>query len=292
MALRVNGELIPEAAIQYELDRLVKFYSDYMTPEKIKEQMDALRKRAREQAIGAKLLIREADRLNLKVSPVEVDATLKRMESNAGGVEAFDRLLRTQNLTRAGLRAGIERGRKVDVLVDRVTSEVADPTELEIREHFEQHADEYTKPERAQAQHILLKPASESEADRAVAWSRLQEIRQRVEEGADFSEMAAAHSECPSGKKAGGSLGWFGRGATLPQIDQAVFSMQVGALSEIVQTPLGLHIFKKIGEDKGGAVLLEDVSDKIREFLRHVRRGEALSAYVEELKKKAVIEEE
>ena len=46
MALRVNGEEIPEEAIRFELDRLVKFYSNHMSADQIRHQMDALREKA------------------------------------------------------------------------------------------------------------------------------------------------------------------------------------------------------------------------------------------------------
>jgi peptidyl-prolyl cis-trans isomerase C len=292
MPLRVDGEAIPDAAIQYELDRLVKFYAQYMPPEQIKAQMDALRKRAREQAIGAKLLIREADRLDLRVPTDDVEARLAEMEKNAGGGDVFERKLRDQKISMAELRAGIERGRKVDLLVERITADVTDPTEEEIRLHFEQHSQEYARPDRAQAQHILLRPASHSEADRAVAVSRLEELKRKIQDGADFAQMAATYSDCPSGKKTGGSLGWFSRGMTVPEIDNAIFALQMGELSEIVETRLGYHLLKKIGEETGRAVELAEVSDRVRDFLRHAKRGEALSAYVEELKKKATIEDD
>ena len=53
--IRVNGEPLPEAAIRFELDRLVRFYREHLPAEQLNAQMDTLRRRAREQAIGAKL---------------------------------------------------------------------------------------------------------------------------------------------------------------------------------------------------------------------------------------------
>ncbi|MBN1557247.1 MAG: peptidylprolyl isomerase [Lentisphaerae bacterium] len=290
MSIRVNGQPIPDSAIRFELDRLVKFYSAHMSAEQLRAQMDTLREKARQQAIGARLLIEESNKLDIFVPPEEVENRLGEMIEHAGGREAFEALLQRQGLTEAQVRRSIEQGRRVDRLVDRITEGVSDPTEEEVRAHFQAHRKEYTRPDRVQAQHILVKPASGSEADRETARSALLEIRHRVEAGADFADEAAAHSECPSGRTTGGSLGWFSRGMMLPAFDRAVFEMENGALSDVVETPLGFHLIHKLDAETGGPADYEDVYDKIRDFLRHVRRGEAIAAHVAELKQKAVIE--
>ena len=290
MTIRVNGEEIPEAAVQFELNRPVKFYAKHISPEQIREQMGLLKKKAKEQAIGAKLLIAEALRLNLRAPPASVDARFNKMVDDAGGSEAFNELLGKQNLTEDILRESIGRGRQVDMLIEKITEGISDPTEAEMAEHFRKHAREYVKPDRAQAQHILIKAGSDSEEDKKHARSRLLEIRKRIEEGASFADQAAAYSDCPSGRKTGGSLGWFSQGMMVPEFDRAVFSMEVGQLSEVIETSLGYHIILKTAHEDGGEATFDEVRDKIHEFLRHTRRGQAISEYVNDLKKKAVIE--
>jgi len=291
MVIRVNGEEIPESAILFEFNRLVKFYSEHMSAEQIKQQMDVLKQKARDQAIGAKLLMNEANRLDIKVPTDEVEERVAKMVENAGSPEAFDKILASQNLTMDVVRDSIEKGRRVDQLVTKITADVPDPTEAEIRAHFEAHAKEYTKPARVQARHILIKPHAATTEDKQTAQARLLEIRRKIDEGTDFGEMAAAHSDCPSGSKAGGSLGWFSRGMMVPELDKAVFAMEVGELSDVIETSLGYHLVSKTAEQEGGTATLDEVRGKVRDFLRHARRGEAISAYVAELKEKAAIKE-
>jgi len=288
--MRVNGEEIPESAVQYELDRLVKFYSEHMSPEQIKEQMNTLRNRARQQAIGAKLLIEEAERMDIKVPAAEIESKLQKMITNAGGKEAFERILKSQNLTMEIVSKSIEQGRQVDMLIEKITEEVPDPTEDEMKAHFKKHTKEYARPDRAQARHILIKVDSRRKKDRETARSKLLEIRRQIEEGANFADMAAVYSDCPSGKKTGGSLGWFSRGMMIREFDETVFLMEVGKLSDVVESKLGFHLIFKTGHKEGSEVSYEEVSEKVREFLRHSYRGETISAHVNELMEKAVIE--
>lgn len=293
MPIKVNGEALPDSAIAFELGRLIRFYSQHVSEAEIRSQLPLLRKKARAQAIGAKLLLDEARALDLKPSVEQVDAKYKEMLKSVGGEEAFKKIMTDQNLSEEQFRKSIEQGCKVDLLIERVTRGMPEPTESEIAAHFQEHSEEYRKPERVQAQHILIQvPKDGSQADKELARSRLMEIRHKIEEGADFASQAAAHSDCPSGKKTGGSLGWFSRGMMIPEFDEAVFSMEVGQLGEIIETPLGLHLIKKTGYDPGAEGDPDDNREHIRDFLRHVRRGEVLTAHVAELREKAVVEDD
>ena len=291
MALSVNGEVIPAEAIEFELKRLIKFYSQHMPSEEVVKQTDLLRKKAREQAIGAKLLMNEAARLDIRVTAGDIEAKLNEMMKSIGGEVAFRDMLRKQHLSEDVIRTSIERGRKVDILVEQIVQGVEEPTEDEMKAHYKEHASEYVKADMAQVQHILMRPETNSEADRATATSRLQEIKERIEEGAEFADEAAAHSDCPSGKRSGGSLGWLSKGTMVPAVDQIVFTLEEDEVSDIIETELGLHIMKKTAHEKGGPVAYAEAAETIRDFLRHARRGAVLTAYVEDLRKTAVIED-
>ncbi|GHB25848.1 peptidylprolyl isomerase [Salinicola rhizosphaerae] len=69
------------------------------------------------------------------------------------------------------------------------------------------------------------------------------ELKQQIEAGSDFAEVARQHSNCPSGRQ-GGELGTFGRGQMVKEFDEVVFS---GALNEVhgpVKTQFGYHLLE------------------------------------------------
>jgi parvulin-like peptidyl-prolyl isomerase len=290
MGVTINGQVLPEEAIEFEYRRLLRFYSRHTKPEQLKGITEQLRERAREQAIGTKLLIDEAHRLDFSVPVDRLDQKLAAMQSEAGGDAAFEQRVQAQGLSMSEVRKSLEEGLKVDMLVEQVCADVSEPSEADMIAYFEGHRDEYEKGEQAEAKHILVSPDSPSDTDKEVAKAKLEEIRRKLDEGADFAELAAAHSACPSGKQTGGSLGWFGRGMMVPEFDEAVFSMEVGALSEIIETQFGFHVVQKTGEEEAKAVAFVDVQDEVRDLLRHGARGAALSAFVSELREKAEIE--
>ena len=89
----------------------------------------------------------------------------------------------------------------------------------------------------ATARHILVDNKEQCE-----------EIKTKIEAGADFAEMARNHSSCPSGKQ-GGDLGRFGPGQMVREFDQVVFSAEMGQVHGPVQTQFGYHLIEITSRD-------------------------------------------
>ncbi|MBC8413081.1 MAG: peptidylprolyl isomerase [Nitrospira sp.] len=84
----------------------------------------------------------------------------------------------------------------------------------------------------AAARHILVKTSEECE-----------NLKTKIEEGADFAEVAQEHSLCPSGKQ-GGGLGTFTPGQMVKEFDDVVFSAEVGKVHGPVKTQFGFHLIE------------------------------------------------
>lgn len=76
---------------------------------------------------------------------------------------------------------------------------------------------------------------------------KAQNIKNQIDNGKDFEELAKEASECPSGDK-GGDLGFFGKGDMVKPFERKVFSMDVGEISQPVNTEFGWHIIRKDDE--------------------------------------------
>ena len=196
--LKVNGEIIPPQAIEFELARLLQFYSEHMSEVEVRKQINVLKDRAKQQAIGAKLLIDEAVKLDLQVSQDDIQKKNNEMIKSAGGHTEFDAMLKKQNLTQEMVREGIGRSRKVDLMVDTLVGGISDPTEEDIQNHFQMHSQEYMKPARASAQHILIKVDNKIKNSKALAKARLEAIKRYIKNGANFADKAAMNSDCSS----------------------------------------------------------------------------------------------
>ena len=281
----VNGYEISAEAVNFELDRLARFYMSHgMTAEELRRNLPKLEAKALEQAIGAKLLLDQAQRLDLPVTAKDVDAEVARVVQQVGGEENYKKALAAQGITEEAFRRELEKGARVNMLVGQACAHVQDPTEEEVTAFYEAHKSEYVAEPQVLCQHILVKGSNDAALD------KIKEIRERiVSDKADFAEEAKKHSDCPSGAQ-GGSLGWFGRGMMVPEFDKVAFEMKKGEVSGIVTTEFGYHIIYKADERGGGQQTIVDVHDQIKDLLRHEARGKAMDAYVADLREKATIE--
>jgi peptidyl-prolyl cis-trans isomerase C len=85
---------------------------------------------------------------------------------------------------------------------------------------------------RATARHILVNTEAEC-----------LDLKQQIENGADFAELASKHSGCPSGRN-GGDLGEFGRGQMVKEFDEAVFNGDVNVVQGPIKTQFGYHLLE------------------------------------------------
>ena len=102
--------------------------------------------------------------------------------------------------------------------------------------------------EQIQVSHVLVgyvnAQNSSSLLTKEEALERIQDLKSQVLSGMSFSEIATEFSDCPSAEK-GGDLGKFGRGAMVKAFDMAAFELEVGEVSEVVETEFGYHIIHR-----------------------------------------------
>lgn len=136
------------------------------------------------------------------------------------------------------------------------------------------------------ARHILVKTnelVSESEAR-----NRLLALKERLENKADFTALARAHSEDASATK-GGDLGWLSPGDTVPEFDRAMNALKPGEISGPVQTPFGWHLIQVL-ERRNEDMSKERQRLAARQTLRARKSDEAYQEWVRQLRDRAYIE--
>ncbi|MCI0433901.1 MAG: peptidyl-prolyl cis-trans isomerase [Gemmatimonadetes bacterium] len=130
------------------------------------------------------------------------------------------------------------------------------------------------------ARHILLPlPADATPAVRDSITALAGQLRQRAAGGEDFAMLARAFSQDGSAQQ-GGDLGFFARGAMVPDFENAAFALQPGQVSDVVQSPFGLHIIK-VEERK--QTPFEEAKDSFRATARTEREGSAEEAFIKSL---------
>ena len=140
----VNGQPISEAAVNFELDRLVRFYANHgISADEVRKSLPILREKALEQAIGAKLLLERAAMLDMRIDPAAVDAEVAKVVSQVGGEESYRKALADQGIDDESFRRELEKGVRVNALVADACSHVGDPTEEDVASFYAAHRGDY-----------------------------------------------------------------------------------------------------------------------------------------------------
>ncbi len=136
------------------------------------------------------------------------------------------------------------------------------------------------------ARHILIKTSelvSENEAR-----ARLQEIKTRIDKGANFAEQARLHSEDGSAPQ-GGDLNWISPGETVPEFEKAMDSLKVNQVSGLVQSGFGWHLIQVL-ERRNTDVSVDQKKQQARNAIRSYKSDDAYQDWLRQLRDRASVE--
>ncbi len=123
-------------------------------------------------------------------------------------------------------------------------------TQDDLRAYYDQHRAQYQVPEQVKVSHILIKtplPGPDGKVDEkgvAEAQHRAEDLLKQLKSGAKLEDLAKKYSEDPGSAKLGGSLGWIGKGQTVPEFEKTAFSLPKGQISDLVKSSYGFHIIR------------------------------------------------
>ena len=125
-------------------------------------------------------------------------------------------------------------------------------TDEDALNYYNTNKNMFTQPPTVSAKHILVD-------DKELC----DKIKSEIDsEELTFEEAAQKYSTCPS-KEQGGNLGSFGRGMMVPEFEKAAFDLEIGVVSEPVQTQFGYHLIKVEDKSEGSEASFEDVKAQI-----------------------------
>lgn len=153
------------------------------------------------------------------------------------------------------------------------------PTEEELKKAYEEEAARYVTPEKRRASHILVSvsaQANEKQSKQAIA--KVQDIARQARAGANFADLAKKHSADSVTAAQGGDLGEIRRGVLPKELEDAVFSLKPGEVSQPVRSSYGYHVAKLTGFTPEKRRPFADVR---KELIESVRRRQAEEQFFE-----------
>ena len=166
-------------------------------------------------------------------------------------------------------------------------------TQDDLRAYYDQHRDQYRTPEQVKVSHILIKtplPGPDGKVDEkgvAEALHRAEDLLKQLKGGAKLEDLASKYSEDTGSAKQGGSIGWIGKGQTVPEFEKAAFSLPKGQISELVKSSYGFHIIRVDDKQDAHMKTLDEVKADIEPILKQQKGQQAAEKQAEALLKQA-----
>ncbi|OGU12286.1 MAG: hypothetical protein A2075_11600 [Geobacteraceae bacterium GWC2_58_44] len=281
-AALVNGALITGEAFDGELQRVER-----LSVRGNGIAAAANKKQVLENLIVRELLYQEAVKTGVTVPAVEVAGKMARI---ADGKINLESTLHGMGLNSGTLEAHLERSLVIEKFLEGNFSKDAEVSDQEVESYYREHRDEFREPLRLRLSHILVKvdPARDS-ARKDEGRSRIEALRTRLSEGADFAALAREDSDCYSAKS-GGDLGYFLSGELSRRMEDEARALKPGEVSGVVEDKYGLHLLKLTELRPVTQLPLESVRKKIRQDLVRQKELKALAPFVKKLRASAKVE--
>ena len=273
----VNSDLILWSEVKRELaperERIEKQYRG----EELARRLKMAEAMALTTMIERRLQLQEAKVRNIDVGDQEVKQAVKQLIQQGEKIDDKDpastKIVRDQ-LT---LLRVVDREVRSGVMV-------ADP---EMKRYYQEHRDRFALPEEYTLSQILIKPRSPD--DMADAKNKTREIMALLKQGESFEDLALRYSDGPNASR-GGRLGLVRQGELLPAIERGVLNLPSGGISDVIESPEGLHIVRL--EDKKPKQFrpYEEVKQEIQALVFQQKSEDMFQAWLADLKNKAYIE--
>jgi parvulin-like peptidyl-prolyl isomerase len=258
LAAVVNGEPITLDAYQRQVAQVEAFFEqeglDLETDEG-RERLTQARRQVLEQMIDQELIEQAAAEMGITISDAELEASIADIVDQSGGEEEFNQSLQATGTTYDDFR---------QMLLDQLLSEAV---------YSAVTASISPVAEQVHARHILL-PTREM----------AEEVLARLQAGEDFAYLAREYSEDISSRETGGDMGFFPRGVMPPEVEDVAFSLEVGEVSEIVESQFGFHVLQVLEREEREIAV--EVFESLRQqtfmqWLQERRESASIERFVE-----------
>ena len=245
-------------------------------------QFEAAKTQVVPQLIAFNLAKAYAEENEIEVTGEEVEAEIEQTKEQVGQQaeaagqdldpdEAFEEALGQFGYTEEDFRGEVRTG----LLLEKVREEAVGgegPSDEEIEQFYEENkGTRFTIPERRCISHILFSPDEEEEAE---------EVKEELDDGGDFEELARENSQDPVSAENGGDLGCNPEGGFVPEFDEAAFDAEEGEIVGPVETEFGFHVLEVTEIQEEEEVPFEEAAPEIEEQLSQQQQAAEFDAWI------------
>ncbi|MDD3655169.1 MAG: SurA N-terminal domain-containing protein [Atribacterota bacterium] len=277
MIAEVNGIGISYQQWQNTFMNFISRYDNQTLSSISDEVLASLKNNITEQLVNSTLIYQYAEKQNISIPDSDVNNEIEQIKSSFNSDQEFNNALSKNNLTLNQLKDNLNRQLMINKVVQNEYDKIA-ISEEEITQYYEENKSYFFQSEKRKISHILVEDKEEAEL-----------LLSQLSDGViEFEKTAKDKSICPSAEQ-GGDLGYVVRGQMVPAFEEAAFSLEIGELSNIVETEYGYHIIQcnDIQEEK--QLTLEEAKENIKNVFTYQKQNEVIEALLAQLREEANI---
>ncbi len=298
IALPLSAQVKPGAVVMtindqpvysWEIGILIPQIQQEMSGQGQQPDRDEVINRAAQRIVGSRLLGQEARRKKVESDDARVDAAIAQIEERAGGREGLENALVGMGATYDLLRASVSETELVKIFVTTQLESQVSVSEEDVLAFYNANPEIFARPDMVRASHILIRLLPNSTtADKKEARNRATAAHQRVVAGEDFARVAREVSDGPNASN-GGDTGFFAQDSMVPALANAAFALQIGEISDVIETQFGFHIVKMVEKRGASKMPLEEAQEPVRQMLIENGTREKVSELLAQLNEAATI---
>jgi peptidyl-prolyl cis-trans isomerase SurA len=211
-----------------------------------------------------------------------------RKQNGLASLEDLEKAVETSGLAWEDYKTTIRNGLLTQEVVRReVGSHINIPND-EVKQYYDAHPQEFTRPEQVMLSEIFLSTEGKSPEEIDAVQKKAEDLRNRVIKGDDFNEIAKRYSEGSTAKD-GGDLGTFKQSELAPQLEEVVFKMQKGQITGVIQTKTGFEVLKVENHYQAGLQPMDKVENEIMNRLYMVKMQPQMRDYLGQLREESYV---
>jgi len=211
-----------------------------------------------------------------------------RKENKLGSLEELEKAVEGEGLSWEDYKSQIRNNLLTQEVIGREMHNRIVIGKEEVKKYFDEHQPEFVRPELVVLSDIFLSTEGKTPEEMAVIQRKMEDYRNRLVKGEEFSELAKRYSEGPTGKE-GGNIGTFERGQLSKQIEEAVFALNKGGLTEVIQTKTGFEVMKVVEHFQAGQQPLDKVESEIMNRIYLQRMQPTMREYLAQLREESYV---
>lgn len=263
---QVNGENITQEDFdsEYEVSKNIyereygEGYLDRLGDdgEAISEQLKLM---ILEKMVLHKIISQDSESMDISISDTEINESLEESIDSVGGKDEFEEFLEMNQIPRDYFEESLKR----ELLMDKHKNSFLDNVSIETKEAEDYYYENKEQLIVVRANRILIDTEDKG-----------REILKRLESGEEFSAIATVESLDNISAAKGGDLGYFAKGSLNPELEEKIFALDVGEISDLIKTDVGYEIIQLVDRKDTLEDLKEDIIIVLKEeeYLENVQK--------------------